>query len=63
MLDFVVVGAVNFDFAVPSDLAVLGLVRRFDIAALDVGSGLAGGFDIDIDIALAAELEPGKLRN
>ena len=57
MLDFVV----NFDFAVPSDLAVLGLVRRFEIAALDVGSGLAGGFDKDI--ALAAELEAGKLRD
>lgn len=52
---------VNFAFAAPSDLAVLGLVRRFDSAALDVGSGLAGGFDIGI--ALAAELERGKLRN
>lgn len=61
MLDLVVVGAVNFDFAIPSDLAVLGLVRRFDNAALDVASGLAGGFGIDI--ALAAELERGKLRN
>lgn len=61
MLVLVAAGAVNFVFAVPSDLAVLGLVRGFDIPATDLASGLAGGFDKDI--ALAAELEAGKLRD